>query len=77
MCFQIYMTVVTAVIAGTNTILIIKYYLCTTNNHEAVATNKSWLKFGRNYRTVIIDNQQHMKRTSVLRLSNLIIKRQQ
>jgi len=50
MCLQIYMTVVTAVI--TNIMLIIKYYLCTTNNHGA--TNKSWLKFSRNYQTIII-----------------------
>jgi len=51
------MTIVTTVIAGTNTMLIIKYYLCTTNNHGAAVTNKSWLKFSRNYRIVIIVRQ--------------------
>jgi len=57
MCLQINMTIVTTVIAGTNTMLIIKYYLCTTNNHGAAVTNKSWLKFSRNYRIVIIVRQ--------------------
>jgi len=34
------MTVVTATIAVTNIMLIIKYYLCTTNNYGAAVTNK-------------------------------------